>query len=241
MAVAVTKGHGNPDWNEDEVVLALDLYLELGGAMPASTDPRVLALSETLRSLPYHAEAARKPSFRNPDGVVFKIGNLRAVATGKGLGNTAKVDRLVWERFGNDPTETRARAAAIREAASLGQSLAAAPEEEDEVFPEGRTATYVHKKRERNPKLRKKLIAARTAANRLFCDICGLDSPSPDQKLAEAAFEAHHIVPLSSKGESTTKLGDLALLCACCHRMLHRAISLEKRWISIAEAKELIK
>ena len=237
--MAVTKGHGNPNWTEDEVVLALDLYFQLGGAMPSSTDPRVLALSETLRSLPYHAEAARKPSFRNPDGVVFKVGNLRAVATGKGLSNTAKVDRQVWEQFGGDPVATHARAKAIREASDLGRELPPA-DEDDEVFPEGRTATYAHKRRERNPKLRGRLIASRIQTGTLHCDICGLKSPSPDSSLAEAAFEAHHVIPLSTKGESSTKLKELALLCACCHRMLHRAISVERKWLSIEDARALI-
>jgi len=87
--MAVTHGHGNPHWTRDETVLALDLYFDSDGKIPSSTDDRVQALSELLRSFPHHSMSARKPSFRNADGVAFKLQNLNQVATGKGLGNTS--------------------------------------------------------------------------------------------------------------------------------------------------------
>ncbi len=83
--MAKTQGHGNPDWTSDEAILALALYFDCDGRIPSAEDPRVIALSETLRALPIHAAESRNDRFRNPDGVVFKIGNLRSVATGKGL------------------------------------------------------------------------------------------------------------------------------------------------------------
>ena len=70
---------------------------------------------------------------------------------------------------------------------------------------------------------------------RLICEICGCIEP--EDPLGESIFEAHHIFPLAAGEERKTKLGDLALLCANCHRMLHRAISTEKRWIAISEAQ----
>ncbi|MFE3370907.1 HNH endonuclease [Streptomyces sp. NPDC059173] len=35
-------------------------------------------------------------------------------------------------------------------------------------------------------------------------------------------MECHHVVPLHEAGEGRTKLNDLALICANCHRMIHR-------------------
>jgi hypothetical protein len=67
--MAVTHGHGNPNWTRDEVLLALELYLRLQGQVPGPSDTGVIALSQELRRLPYHASAARKPSFRNPDAI----------------------------------------------------------------------------------------------------------------------------------------------------------------------------
>lgn len=88
--MARTQGHGNPKWTRDETVLALDLYFDLNGKVPSGADKRVQTLSELLRRFPYHAEASRQESFRNPDGVAFKLQNLRQVATGKGLGNVSE-------------------------------------------------------------------------------------------------------------------------------------------------------
>ncbi|MFE3146471.1 HNH endonuclease [Streptomyces sp. NPDC059218] len=34
--------------------------------------------------------------------------------------------------------------------------------------------------------------------------------------------ECHHVLPLHVAGEGRTKLSDLALICANCHRMIHR-------------------
>ncbi len=83
--MAVTHGHGNPNWTRDEVILALDLFFDCDGNVPGKSDERVKALSDLLRTFPYHSVAARKASFRNPDGVAFKLQNIRQVATGKGL------------------------------------------------------------------------------------------------------------------------------------------------------------
>ena len=112
--MAVTHGHGNPDWTRDEVVLALDLYFGCNGSIPSKSDARVVALSKLLRVFPYHANAARRESFRNPDGVVFKLQNLRQVATGKGLGNVSRTDREVWGELGNNQRRVRELATLIR-------------------------------------------------------------------------------------------------------------------------------
>ena len=50
-------------------------------------------------------EAARKPTFRNPDGAAFKVQNLRSGETGKGLGNVSRMDREIWDEFGANPVE----------------------------------------------------------------------------------------------------------------------------------------
>src|SRR5947208_3667020 len=82
--------------------------------IPGPSDPRVKALSDLLRTFPHHSVAARKESFRNPDGVAFKLQNLRQVATGRGLGNVSRTDRATWSEFGSDPRRTQELAALIR-------------------------------------------------------------------------------------------------------------------------------
>src|SRR6266481_565822 len=144
--MARTHGHGNPNWTRDETILALALYFESDKGLPARTDPRVHKLSDLLRSLPYHESASKRDSFRNPDGVAFKLQNIHNVATGKGLGNVSEMDRQIWTEFGSRRAEVRALAELIR----AGIEVATAVQEpidayEDEDFFEGRILTELHK------------------------------------------------------------------------------------------------
>ncbi|MFC5863815.1 HNH endonuclease [Acidicapsa dinghuensis] len=53
-------------------------------------------------------------------------------------------------------------------------------------------------------------------------------------------FEVHHVIPISEIGMTRTKLKDLALLCANCHRYVHRLIKLNGGWLTISECKVLL-
>lgn len=235
--MAVTQGHGNPNWTREETLLALDLYLQNDGIVPSTKSDAVKELSTLLRAFPYHDEAAKQPTFRNPDGVGFKLMNIRQVATGKGLGNVSNMDRQVWAEFGQRPDEVRRIADAIKVGISVVGSEQL-PDVEQEL-PEGRLLTALHARRERNPKVRMMLLNDRRAAG-FRCDICNLARPDLEMSLQEAMFEAHHLVPLAEAGERKTKLADMALLCACCHRLIHRAMVSNGRWVGLDEARSLI-
>ena len=239
--MARTQGHGNPDWTRDETILALALYFESGNTIPSRHDPRVEELSDLLRRLPYHFNASKKESFRNPDGVAFKLQNLHNVATGKGLANVSKMDRLIWAEFGSHPGEIKPLAGLIR----AGIRLAEAQEEpvevnDDEEFFEGRLLTALHKRRERDPNVRKRLLASRRKLGKFNCDLCLGHPRCIDPVFEDASFEAHHTTPISSGLERITRLSDVALLCAICHRLVHRAISINKRWLSIGECQQVL-
>jgi 5-methylcytosine-specific restriction enzyme A len=238
--MARTHGHGNPKWSRDEIILALNLYFECGRDVPDASDARVVLLSEALRRLPLHLTTKRTETFRNPDGVAFKLQNLHNVATGKGLKHVAEMDRKVWSDFGARPEIVKRLAEAIvRGARQLGASDVS-EDEGDVVFAEGRVLTRVHKLRERAPGLRKRLLEARLSRGATVCDMCSRQSPARDQRIADACFEVHHLVPLSVATERTTRLADLALLCASCHRILHRAIADRGHWIGFPQAKQLV-
>lgn len=235
--MARTQGHGNPNWTRDETILALDLYLQFDGIVPSPKSESIKELSILLRSLPYHIEAAKQPTFRNPDGISFKLMNIRQVATGKGLGNVSSTDRKVWAEFGSHPDKVHRIATAIKSGIALA-GLEQLPEVEQEL-PEGRLLTALHVRRERNPKVRKLLLDARRPSG-FRCEICDIYRPDLDIVMQEAMFEAHHLVPLAEAGERKTKLADLALLCACCHRMLHAAMSIQSAWIGVDDAWSII-
>ncbi len=241
--MAVTHGHGNPNWTRDETILALNLLFQLGDANPSPFDERVIKLSETLNQLPIHPQELRKEHFRNHAGVAFKIQNLKSVATGKGLTNVSNMDKAIWKEFGNKPKEVQRLANEIiidcsifNEADSLNDTVP-----DDETFAEGKIITETHKRKERNTKLRKIIIADRKKSNKMFCDICGIKPYFNDVIDDCTIFECHHIVPLSQSGGLVeTKKEDMAFLCANCHKAIHQRIAKEKRWISPDEMKSLI-
>jgi len=58
------------------------------------------------------------------------------------------------------------------------------------------------------------------------CKICNFDFKKVYGKLGENFIEAHHIVPVSQQGGKQIKLDpckDFLVLCANCHRMIHRS------------------
>lgn len=238
--MAKTTGHGNPNWTRDETLLALELYFETAEQVPGPSDARVIALSDGLRRLPIHEGANKKTNFRNPDGVAFKLQNLRQVATGKGLGNTSQVDKEIWAEFGGNPEAVTDLAALIRREL-LDDNSNILDVEGDLEFAEGRVVTRAHKVRERSRNLRKRVLKSRSQSGLLCCDVCSTKGAFSIEALNEALFEVHHIIPLAEAKVGTTKLIDVALLCANCHRAIHRAISSEKRWITPAEFKKMLR
>ncbi len=203
-------------------------------------ETRVRELSDVLRAFPHHAESARRETFRNADGVAFKLQNLRQVATGKGLGNVSRTDKDVWAEFGSDPARVKQLAQLIRAGVKVAHEIRE-QEADYEVFAEGRVVTEAHLRRERNPKLRSKLLAARRAIGPLACDVCAREGSGPNADLAQAIFEAHHILPLSAGEVRATRLADLALLCANCHRQVHKAIAMRRQWLTMADLREIFK
>ena len=96
--------------------------------------------------------------------------------------------------------------------------------DEEAEAPEGRGLFRVHRTRERNPALvKKKKKAALRKSGCLRCEVCGFDFQKVYGDLGQSFIECHHTVPVSElEPGATTRLKDLALVCANCHRMLHR-------------------
>lgn len=237
--MAATKGHGNPRWTREEIILALDLYFKCEGKIPSANDPRVQNLSKLLRSMPHHGGAARQNTYRNPDGVAFKLQNLRQLDTHRGLGNVSRMDRAVWDEFGTSPQKVSNLASLIRAGIDV---LNTAQDEVPhyEVFSEGRVVTEAHSRLERNPRLRARLIELHRKAGDLSCELCERTSRESRSPFAESIYEAHHVIPLAVGGERVTRISDMALLCACCHRVVHKAIALAGRWLTILEVKSIV-
>jgi 5-methylcytosine-specific restriction protein A len=236
----VTQGHGNPIWTVDETLLALDLILQHYPRIPGKTSKEVRELSATLHGLPVHPAETRKANFRNPDGVYFKLQNLVSQhpdkADKKGLSHS-KTDQAVWDRYHDKPAEVHRLAQSIRAGALevAKESDTEAGGDDDTEFAEGRLLTRLHRRRERQRGLRKKVLKrARASDSGLRCEACesGPAISVAGTQVEEAMFEAHHLVPLSELGASKTRVSDMALLCANCHRLIHRLCRDEARWLT---------
>ena len=77
-----------------------------------------------------------------------------------------------------------------------------------------------------------------TASLVLACEVCDFNFTKTYGIRSKDYIECHHKNPLSdTKVGEKTKTEDLALLCANCHRVIHRY----KPWISVEKLKEQFK
>jgi 5-methylcytosine-specific restriction protein A len=101
--------------------------------------------------------------------------------------------------------------------------LAKLPVAEPYEGKEGGVIMRLHKRYERDPKLVAEKRKAAAATGDLACEVCGFDFKATYGDLGEGYIEVHHTKPVHTLLAGTkTKLSDLALLCANCHRMAHR-------------------
>lgn len=223
----------NPDWTREEMILALDVYLRSEPRKIVTTDPSIVALSEILRNLPFHPQVARGSTFRNPTGVAMTLRTFmrydsRISLRGLRPGHLALE---IWREFAKQPAMLRSTAESIllaaRTIATIGSSDA------KWEASEGGILIRLHKLRERDRSLvaRKRAQVLRETGE-LKCEACGFSFLDTYGSIGEGYIECHHRRPLHELvARAVTKLKDLAVVCANCHRMLHRsrpAVTVEK-------------
>jgi 5-methylcytosine-specific restriction protein A len=221
-------------WTRDEIILACALVCENEWRGVRATEPGVKELSVLLQRAPIHPVAERDAAFRSPNSVqrkTFDIATQHPDYLGKPTkGN--KLDRVVLRDFLDDPQRMLAVARAIRSAILAGvvtEPAIAEVEASDMVASEGTLLLAQHVVRERDPRLRReKLRAVADRGLRPACEVCSFDFGRVYGTLGEGYIEVHHRLPLHASGPTLTTLSDLALLCANCHRMIHRS----KEWLT---------
>lgn len=108
-----------------------------------------------------------------------------------------------------------------------------------EVFPEGRLLFVRHLKKERSEKLiRLAKERAVSLGQPLRCGCCGFDFEAVYGEVGRGFIEAHHTIPVSELPDygADTRIEDLALVCANCHRMLHR----RRPWLGMDQLRTLL-
>lgn len=163
------------------------------------------------------------PVYLSDIGIDFK----NSVVSGKGIANT-EVSSIL--EYGNSSLREIIRN--LNEVDRIGLT------EDDEGFPEGKLKLKQHLVRERNQEVIKRAKERfLTLHGKLFCEICDFDFKEHYGEIGEGYIEGHHTKPISEMGENEeTKVEDIALVCANCHRILHR----KRPWLSINELKELL-
>ena len=98
---------------------------------------------------------------------------------------------------------------------------------------EGAKKSVYTTKYERDPNVRRAFLQGK----HLKCEVCGFDFEEVYGKLGEGYIEVHHKKPISD-GERITDLeNDLVMLCANCHRMIHRG---KDHMITVEELRSII-
>ena len=175
------------------------------------------------------------PSYRNPNGVWMKLNNFLRLdpeytSDGKvGLPKGAETEKPVWAEFAEDPSRCADAASAILELLEWYENeeskspMSLVDVDDDVEAAEGKLLTRIHKSKERDRKIvKKKKEQAMKKWGKLVCECCGFDFEERYGDRGRGYIECHHRKPVSElKPGSTTKLSDLALVCANCHRMIH--------------------
>jgi 5-methylcytosine-specific restriction protein A len=230
----------------EELVLALELFMRKGVNAPQAD---AQSLSDTLRALPIERHLAQDPAFRSRAAVRRKLGNFEYVATDgrAGYAHFAQLDRAVYDHYVNAGADLFADADAIRQGLAEIGALSAAEQTfvdaeaaeggagTDEGFEEGELRARLHLVRERKRAIvghKKQQVMKREG--RLACEVCGLDFAAAYGPRGAGFIEAHHLTPLSEVAPGQrTNTKDLALVCANCHRMIHR----RRPWATLDELR----
>jgi len=243
----VTETKRNPVWSRDELILALDFYLRHRPRIPDQVSQEIGSLSDDLNRLGRILGLTGDETFRNANGVYMKLMNFGAldpdVAQGGrvGLQRGGKRDAEVWNQFYESQDALDAAAAAIRSTIADTKTvpqLGAQADPETAEAVEGALLTRLHRFRERDRKLvERKKRSVQEAKGRLECEACGFDFAEAYGTRGEGFIECHHLKPLAAlAGQRNTRLSDLALVCANCHRMIHS----KQPWLTIEELVSLM-
>ncbi len=231
----------NPDWSRDELIVALEFYLRHNPSIPGKASVEIAELSDLLNRMGQKIHGETSTTYRNPNGVYLKMMNLRRFDpdySGRGMQRGNKDEETVWDLYASDPTKLKSVVASIR---SHVQSDTPLPPPEimgdDEVeSEEGQILTRIHRYRERDTALvRRKKKSVLAEKGHLRCEVCDFDFGSHYGKHGDGFIECHHTKPVSElQAGERTKLADLSLLCANCHRMIHR----RRPWLTVEQLTE---
>ncbi|WP_026918059.1 HNH endonuclease [Gordonia shandongensis] len=219
---------GDADWTWDELLLACDVIATNEWRTVREDSDEVRNLSAYLREeqpLPAHS-----PEFRSPSSVHRKLEDLRSAhpdytgATTRG----GRATKAMAAAFAADYETMHRLASEVLKLGTESDEDTSVPGEasaaEIVTAAEGRVVRRLTTMRERDRGLRDAKLAQFRAAHqgRVFCEVCSFDFGKAYGAHGKGYAEVHHRVPLHVTDEVVNDLHDLIVLCANCHRMIHR-------------------
>jgi len=230
-----------PNWEKEELILALDLYFKLKPNQFEETNSQVIELSRLLNKMADILNLQKTEKFRNPVGVKSKLNNFLFLDTGKGRSNVGTNDRMIWKEFSKKQENLLQEAKIIRQGIEEKniplQSSQSLMDQEASEFPEGNIRYYMHKKRERNTKFVRQIKNNAEKKGLLHCEVCGFDFYFIYGNVGKGFIECHHLKPLSEydPNEKTSK-ENLVLICSNCHKMVHKY----RPWLGRNDLKKIL-
>ncbi|MFC1799290.1 HNH endonuclease [Candidatus Eisenbacteria bacterium] len=185
-----------------------------------------------------HPERLREGHWRSPD---LEVGTIKAGLLLEDTRLTPGSGMLTRDHVASDPVLARSQIIRARVGSnfllnnqqadrlstlwrSAKDSVTTSLSHDNLTVAEGRVMYAVHAYRERNKRL--VTIAKQrftVTEGRLYCQLCGFSFETAYGEIGRGFIEAHHTKPVwRSDGREPTHIDDLMMVCANCHRMLHR-------------------
>lgn len=225
-------------WAKEELILALNFYFQANPLQISVKSPKLQNLCAEINELNVLFKEARLADYvnvRSPNSVYMKLCNflrLDPSYSGVGLSRGGKLEEKIWKEFYEDRVYLSEISDCITQIAKdktkmpRNRTDAILKTSELEVR-EGALLYSFHKTYERNPRIvnakKQQILADR---GELSCEICDFNFEKVYGELGKNYIECHHIVPLSQYYyQKKTCLNDLIVICANCHRMLHKSLN----------------
>jgi 5-methylcytosine-specific restriction protein A len=181
--------------------------------------------SEAMGALPLQRgdDPERYPS---PGSVYARLQNIKHVDPdwdGAGLADGGTEQLREWlVKYSAQPEALAELVSAIKKQGRELREVGVSVDPDDAPgSDEGALLMTTHLRRERSRAARKKKAAVLAETGTLACEVCGFDFAARYGEIGVGFAECHHLRPLT-EGRRTTKPEDLAIVCANCHRMIHR-------------------
>jgi hypothetical protein len=102
----------------------------------------------------------------------------------------------------------------------------------------GLRSLHAYKERDRTLSKKAKKHYKSKNGGKLYCIACGLDPEELYSEQGDRCIEAHHKIPIEElQPDSITRVDDLLMVCASCHRVIHS----QKPCLTIVELQALKK